>query len=99
MAHIYNVNEKDAQRMNKNMKGFFGVKNDDTESNYNRNVTKFFGGDKNGNKQENGDGFMNVQNNVDVKKDSEFYKRNTHNFFGEMFDDSKSQGSIYQQNK
>ena len=43
--------------------------------------------------------FIDVQNTALVNKESELYKRNTHAFFEEDFNEVKSQGSIFDNNK
>jgi hypothetical protein len=84
---------KNHPTFSKNTKLFYGEQVSDTKSEYDRNAVKFFG-DSQGKAATLGDGFMKVQTSVEVNKNSELYKRNTAQFFGDKFE-TQSNGSHF----
>lgn len=84
-----------------NMKKFYGVEQSETQSNYNNAANRFYDvtdhKERLNPKNTINEKFQNVQDNVEINKGSEQYKRNNAAFHGQDFE-VKSQGSVFQKN-
>lgn len=83
------------------MKKFYGLEQSDTQSNYNNAANHFYDvtdhQERLNPKNTIADRFQNVQDNVEINKNSESFKRNNAAFHGQDYE-VKSQGSVFQRN-